>query len=70
MCQCGSRYSLVMHKLTKDKIVRAAWIQAILKGRKDLKSEKDIPKNLCMLNIHFRNGKLTKNNPVQYQSYF
>ena len=52
MCQCGSRYSLVMHKLTKDKIVRAAWIQEILKGRKDLKSEKDIPKNCYVCSIY------------------
>ena len=50
-----------MHKLPKDK---AAWIHAILKGRKDLKSEKDIHKNCYICSIHFRDSKPAKNNPV------
>ena len=52
VCDNGTRYPelhkkhsnvggyIVMHKLPKDEIVRAAWIHAILKSRKDLKSEK------------------------------
>ena len=52
---------IAMHKLPKDK---AAWIHAILKGRKDLKSEKDIHKNCYICSIHFRDSKPAKNNPV------
>ena len=52
-----------MHKLPKDK---AAWIHAILKGRKDLKSEKDIHKNCYICSIHFRDGKPAKNNPYLF----
>ena len=55
----------VMHKLPKDEVVRAARIHAILKVRKALKSEKDIPKNCYVCSMHFRDGKPTKNNLVQ-----
>ena len=37
---------IVMHKSPKDEFVKAAWIHTISKGRKDLKSEEDIPKTV------------------------
>ena len=33
---------VIMHALPKDESVRKTWVQLILKGRKDLRSEKDI----------------------------
>ena len=38
--------NIVIHKSPKDEFVKAAWIHTILKGRKDLKSEKGIPKTV------------------------
>ena len=61
---CNMDGDIVMHKLTKDKVVRAAWIHAILKGTKDLKFEKDIPKNCYLCSKHFRDGKPRKGNSV------
>lgn len=56
--------NIVMHSLPKDKDVRAAWVHQILKGRKDITSERDLPKNCHVCSIHFFDGKPTKENPV------
>ena len=53
-----------MHSLPKDETIKAAWIHQILKGRKDLKSAQDIPKNCHVCSIHFIDGKPTKGNPT------
>ena len=55
--------SIVMHCLPKDKTIRATWVHHILKGRKDIKSEKDLAKNCYVCSNHFRDGKPTKENP-------
>ena len=51
-----------MHALPKDETVGKTWVQQILKGRKDLKSEKDIPNNCFVCFNHFLDGRPTKSN--------
>ena len=55
---------IVMHKLPNDGVVRSAWIHVTVKSRKDLKFEKDIPKNGYVCSIQFCDGRPTKNNLV------
>ena len=52
----------LIHALLKDETVRKTWEQQILKGRKDLKSEKDIPNNCFVCSNNFLDGRPTKSN--------
>ena len=52
-----------MHALLKDGTVKKIWVQQILKGRQDLKSEKDITNNCFVCSNHFRDGRPAKINP-------
>ena len=54
---------IIMHALPKDGTVKKIWVQQTLKGRKDLKSEKDIPNNCFVCSNHFRDGRPTISNP-------
>ena len=49
--QCMNRY--IYESVINDKTVRKTWVQQILKGRKDLKSESDIPNNCFVCSNHF-----------------
>ena len=59
----NAKEDITMHALPKDGTVRKIWVQQILKGRKDLKSEKDIPNNCFVCSNHFLDGRPTKSNP-------
>ena len=56
--------TIVFHKLPKDPKIRADWVNQIVKGREDLSSEKDLPKECYVCSIHFIDGKPTKENPT------
>ena len=47
---------IIMHVLPKDETVRKTWVQQILKGTKDLKSEKDVLNNSFVCSNHFLDG--------------
>ena len=59
----NAKEDITMHALPKDGTVRKIWVQQILKGRNDLKSEKDIPNNCFVYSNHFLDGRPTKSNP-------
>ena len=59
----NAKEDITMHALPKDGTVRRIWVQQILKGRNDLKSEKDIPNNCFVCSNHFLDGKKKKSNP-------
>ena len=59
----NAKEDITMHALPKDGTVRKIWVQQILKGRNDLKSEKDIPNNCFVCSNHFLDGRPTKSNP-------
>ena len=52
-----------MHALPKYESARKTWVQIILKGRKDLKSEKDVPNDFFVSSDHFLDGRPMKSNP-------
>ena len=48
-----------MHALPKNGTVRKIWVQQISKGKKDLKSEKDILNNCFVCSNHLCDGQPT-----------
>ena len=54
---CNVKGDKILHALPKNETVRKTWEQKILKGRKDLKSEKDIHNNCFVCSNHLLDGR-------------